>query len=110
VLIHSSRLELGYLGRERKKETAELASGTGTAPGIDCRGGMVTCQVSFLNFVMSKIGQFFINSKISRTYTTTRGVSPCGLAIYIKRYLKETEELQKFKYFTMQKYSLQKIL
>jgi hypothetical protein len=79
------------LGRERKKETAELASGTG--PGIDCRGGMVTCQVSFLNFVMSKIGQFSINSKISRTYTRARGVSPCGLAIYIKRYLKEKEEL-----------------
>jgi hypothetical protein len=80
------------LGRERKKETAELASGTGTGPGIDCRGGMVTCQVSFLNFVMSKIGQFFINSRI-RTYTRARGVSPCSLAIYIKRYLKEKEEL-----------------
>jgi hypothetical protein len=36
--------------KERKKETAELASGAGTGPGIDSRGGMVTCQVSFLNF------------------------------------------------------------
>ncbi len=34
------------------------------------------------------------------------GVSHCGLAIYIKKYLKEKEELWKFKYFTMQKYNL----
>jgi len=32
-----------------------------------------------------------------------------GLAIYIKKYLKKAkEELWKFKYFTMQKYNLQK--
>jgi hypothetical protein len=42
--------------------------------------------------------------------TTTRGVSHCGLAIYIKKYLKAKEELWKLKYFTMQKYNLQKIL
>jgi hypothetical protein len=34
-------------------------------------------------------------------------VSHHGLAIYIKKYLKEKEEeLWKFKYFTMQKYNL----
>jgi len=38
----------------------------------------------------------------------TRGVSPCGLTIYIKKYLKAKEELWKFKYFTMQNYNLQK--
>ncbi len=38
----------------------------------------------------------------------TRGVSHCGLAIYTKRYLKAKEELWKLKYFTMQKYNLQK--
>jgi hypothetical protein len=32
-----------------------------------------------------------------------------GLAIYIKKYLKAKEELWKLKYFTMQKYNLQKI-
>jgi hypothetical protein len=38
-------------------------------------------------------------------------VSDCGLAIYIKKYLKaKEEELWKFKYFTMQKYNLQKLL
>ncbi len=41
-----------------------------------------------------------------RTYET-RGVSHCGLAIYIKKYLKAEEELWKLKYFTMQKYNLQ---
>jgi hypothetical protein len=30
-------------------------------------------------------------------------VSHCGLAIYIKKYLKAKEELWKLKYFTMQK-------
>jgi len=37
-------------------------------------------------------------------------VSHCGLAIYIKKYLKAKEELWKLKYFTMQKYNLQKML
>jgi hypothetical protein len=31
------------------------------------------------------------------------GVSHCGVAIYIKKYLKAKEELWKLKYFTMQK-------
>jgi hypothetical protein len=38
----------------------------------------------------------------------TRGVSHCGLAIYSD--LEAKEELWKLKYFTMQKYNLQKIL
>jgi hypothetical protein len=37
----------------------------------------------------------------------TRGVSHCGLAIHIKKYLKAKEESWKFKYFTMQKCNLQ---
>jgi hypothetical protein len=37
-------------------------------------------------------------------------VSHCDLAIYIKKYLKAKEELWKLNYFTMQKYTLQKIL
>jgi hypothetical protein len=38
-----------------------------------------------------------------------QGVSRCGLiAIYIKKYRKAKKELWKFKYFTMQKYNLQK--
>jgi len=46
-------------------------------------------------------------SKKALVYST-RGVSHCGLAIYIKKYLQAKEELWKFKYFTMQKYNLQK--
>jgi hypothetical protein len=38
----------------------------------------------------------------------TRGVSHYGLAIYIIKYFKAKEELWKFKYFTTQKYNLQK--
>jgi hypothetical protein len=41
-------------------------------------------------------------------HQSTRGVSQCGLAIYIKKYLKAKEELRKLKYFTMKKYNLQK--
>jgi hypothetical protein len=39
-------------------------------------------------------------------------VSHCGLAVYahLKKYLTAKEELWKLKYFTMQKYNLQKIL
>jgi hypothetical protein len=37
-------------------------------------------------------------------------VSDSGLAIYIKKDLKAKEELWKLKYFTMQKYNLQKII
>jgi hypothetical protein len=42
--------------------------------------------------------------------TPTRGVSHLAFAIDIKKYLKAKEELWKPKYFTMQKYNLQKIL
>jgi hypothetical protein len=35
-------------------------------------------------------------------------VSHCGLAIYIKKYLKAKDELWKLKYFNVQKYELQK--
>jgi len=38
----------------------------------------------------------------------TWGASHCGLAIYIKKYLKANKELRKFKYFTMHKYNLRK--
>jgi hypothetical protein len=49
--------------------------------------------------------------KTEQKQTKTRGVSHCGLAIYIKKYLKAQEELWKLKYFTMQKYiNLPKIL
>jgi hypothetical protein len=37
--------------------------------------------------------------------TKTRGVSHCGLAIYIKKYPKAKEELWKLKYFAIQKFS-----
>jgi hypothetical protein len=44
-----------------------------------------------------------------RTYKK-RGVSHCGLANYIKKYLKAEEELWKLKYFTMQKYNFKQII
>jgi hypothetical protein len=43
--------------------------------------------------------------KMGKDPSTTRGVSHCGLAIYIKEYIKAKEELRKLKYFTMQKYT-----
>jgi hypothetical protein len=43
------------------------------------------------------------------TQIQTRGVSHCGHAIHIQKYLKaKEEELWKLKYFTMQKYNLPK--
>jgi len=40
----------------------------------------------------------------------TKGVSHCGLVIYIKKYLMAKEELLKLKNLTMQRYNLKKIL
>jgi len=48
-----------------------------------------------------------INTWNAKTNKTS-GVSHCSLAIYIKNYLKAKEDLWKQKYFTMQKYNLQK--
>jgi len=46
---------------------------------------------------------------VSLAYYLTRGVSHCGLAIYIKKYLKAKRRIiWKFKHFTMQKYNLPK--
>ncbi len=39
-----------------------------------------------------------------------KGCVTLYLAIYIKKYLRAKEELRKLKYFTMQKFNLQKIL
>jgi hypothetical protein len=51
--------------------------------------------------------QSFLMKKYKRCMLLkTRGVSHCGLAIYIKNYLNAKEELWKCRYFTMQKYNL----
>jgi hypothetical protein len=47
-----------------------------------------------------KVGAFVV--------TAIRVVSHCGLAIYMKKYLKAKEALWKLKYFTMLKYNLPK--
>jgi hypothetical protein len=47
---------------------------------------------------------------VFKSNLVTRGVSHWGLAICIKKYLKAKEEIWKLKYFTMQKYNLQKML
>jgi hypothetical protein len=61
------------------------------------------------NYTAIQVQVLFVNHVLFFWFQT-RGVSDCGLAIYIKKYLKENEELLKLKYFTMQKYNLQKIL
>jgi len=58
---------------------------------------------------------FFSHKYFSQTgenspHRKTRGLWHNGLAIYIKKYLNAKEELWKLKYFTMQKYNLQKLL
>jgi len=58
---------------------------------------------------------FFVFVRLSHTFNgyffvtyVNKGCVTLDLAIYIKKYLKAKEELWKFKYFTMQKYNLQK--
>jgi len=62
------------------------------------------------NFISWTIETIKIRRKAVPKQNKIRGVSQYGLAIYIKKYLKAKEELWKLKYFTMQKYNLQKIL
>ncbi len=65
-----------------------------------------------------KFDHIFLHGSIkeAQTQDKTRGVSHCGLAIYIKKYLKaklkwQTQDMfLKLKYFTMQKCNIQKIL
>ncbi len=52
----------------------------------------------------------YMNAMHFCSSSQTRGLSHCGLAIYMKTYLKAREELWKLKYFTMQKHNLHKIL
>jgi len=64
---------------------------------------------SFSNYIFNNgatpgVWGFVVNI----TLTLTRGLSHCGLAIYTKKSLKATRKFWKFKYFTMQKYNLQK--
>jgi hypothetical protein len=56
--------------------------------------------------------QYWSGTKAKRqTLVWTKGVSHCGLAIYIKTLSEgKEEELWKLKYFTMQKYNLKPIL
>jgi hypothetical protein len=67
---------------------------------------MLMKNVTILNYIC-------FETRVHHPFITltqaTSGVSHCGLAIYIlKVILSAKEELWKFKYFTMQKYYLQK--
>jgi hypothetical protein len=61
----------------------------------------------------NKTAKQALNLKIpcaSSSPMKTRGVSRCGLAIYILKYLRAKEESWKLKYFIMQKHNLQKTI
>jgi hypothetical protein len=49
-----------------------------------------------------------LNTTNKQTNKQTRGVSHCGLAIHIKKYLNAKDDIWKLKYFIMQNYNLQK--
>ncbi len=80
---------------------------------------LYTCFITLIYLVWKKASSTFGCSRsysidsdlwglaITTTRNTgkTRGVSHCGLASYVKKYLEAKQELWKFKYFTMQKYN-----
>jgi hypothetical protein len=80
--------------------------------GPCCEGPMCAAPVNacFRNY-QSEAGirncsKYIRVSKFDAHNHKQGGVSHCGLAIYIKKYLKaKEEELWKLKYFTMQKYT-----
>jgi hypothetical protein len=53
-------------------------------------------------------GFFYAEQHLNQPTNKTRGVSHYGLAIYMKKYINAKEELWNVKFFTMQKYNLQK--
>jgi hypothetical protein len=65
------------------------------------------CNKMLLNL---RLFNFLIMLTEKKDQEVTRGVSCCGLAIYIKKHFKAKEELWKLKYSTMQKYNCPKIL
>jgi hypothetical protein len=66
---------------------------------------------TFLTVNFPPNGLHKICKNVKNQTKSNKGCVRCGLAIYIiKKYLKVKEELWKLKYFTLQKYSLQKIL
>jgi hypothetical protein len=68
-------------------------------------------ESQLMGLLAFRLGSFILGSPIMpNTHILTKGVSYCGLGIYIKMYLKAKEGLWKGKYFTMQKYNLQNIL
>jgi hypothetical protein len=57
------------------------------------------------------VGAGSLKATLEPPQRQTRGVSHYGLVIYMNKYFKAKEEkLWKLKYFTMQKYNLQKML
>ncbi len=73
--------------------------------------GHVTCQVACgKGLVACYTPPNTSNKPQAHPMWKQGGVSHCGLAIFMKKYLKAKEELRKLKYFTMQKCNLQKIL
>jgi hypothetical protein len=54
--------------------------------------------------------KYFSQTGENSPHQKTMGLWHNGLGIYIKKYLNAKEELRKLKYFTMQKYNLQKLL
>jgi len=79
--------------RARTEVQASKHGGRGTAKYLNCIGKMTA---------------WFSTTELCGLGYQTRGMSHCGLAIYIKQYLTAKEELWKLKYFTKQKYNLQK--
>jgi hypothetical protein len=75
-------------------------------------GGKSISSVISTRFPFVGAKQWPIGGKKIPTSLQKQGVCHTvgGLAIYIEKYLNAKEEVWKFKYFTMQKYNLKKIL
>jgi hypothetical protein len=62
----------------------------------------------FWSPILASLESFLMKKYKACMLLKTRGVSHCGLAIYIENYLNAKEELWKCRYFTTQRYNLQK--
>jgi len=102
LLLHRSQIDSTSSSAWDPQHAATAAYEVCVAIGIGHDGG----KASKTALPFSVLWRFF------QTVFQLKGIEgeEFGLAIYIKIYLKAKEGLWKVKYFTMQKYNLQKIL
>jgi hypothetical protein len=85
------QLEVGI--HAKNKNTQSKASPYANRKSYQSKANPCANRTSFFQQTPNKVMQVHVQKKDCPSIQETRGVSHCGLAIYIKMYLKTKEEL-----------------